>query len=176
MGVSIGTSLPLHLEDLPQEENGPRIELVDGGLLVTPMAGPAHQFVVGTLQSCLSAAAPTGWVVLPGANVVRRAAQDRLLIPDVVVVEASVITSESPYVDPSDVLLVVEVESPSTKSTDRLLKRELYAQWRIPNYWIVDVDGRHLTRLELTPERRYSEDSVAASWLSAVDTSEIWPR
>lgn len=175
MSVSIGTPLPLHLEDLPQDGDGPRIELVDGGLLVTPMAGLAHQYVVGRLQTCLGAAAPGEWVVLPGANVARRGAQDRLLIPDVLVVEASVITEGSPYVDPSDVLLVVEVESPSTKSTDRLLKRELYAQWRIPRYWIVDVDARRITKLRLTAERSYDETGGADSWLDAADTTSVWP-
>ena len=175
MSVSIGTSLPLHLEDLPQEEGGPRIELVDGGLLVTPMAGPGHQYTVGRLQTCLSAAAPAGWAVLPGANVARRGVQDRLLIPDVLVVEASVITENSPYIDPSDVLLVVEVESPSTKSTDRLLKRELFAQWRIPHYWVVDVDERRITKLVLTAERRYDEAVAEDSWVTSVDTTSIWP-
>jgi Uma2 family endonuclease len=174
VSVSIGTSLPLRLEDLPDDEDGPRIELVDGGLLVTPMAGPVHQYVVGELYSCLRTATPVGWVALPGANVVRRAAQDRLLIPDVLVVEAGVTTGTSPYVDPSDVLLVVEVESPSTKSTDRLLKRELYAQWRIPHYWIVDTDARRVTKLRLTAERRYEEDG-SESWLSAIDTTTVWP-
>ncbi len=47
------------------------------------------------------------------------------------------------YADPSDVLLVVEVESPSTRSVDRLLKRDLYAQWRISDYWVVDPRPAH---------------------------------
>jgi Uma2 family endonuclease len=167
VSVSIGTSLPLHLEDLPQDEDGPRIELVDGGLLVTPMAGLGHQYVVGELYSCLRAAAPPEWRALPGANVARRGAQDRLLIPDVLVVDAAVLVEPSPYLDPSDVLLVVEVESPSTKSTDRLLKRELYAQWRIPHYWLVDVDAHRITKLVLTAERRYDEAVAEDSW--------VWP-
>lgn len=114
-------------------------------------------------------------MVLPGANVARRGAQDRLLIPDVLVVEASVLTENSPYIDPSDVLLVVEVESPSTKSTDRLLKRELYAQWRIPHYWLIDGDERRITKLVLTPERRYDEAVAEDSWVTSVDTTSVWP-
>ncbi|MEZ0493696.1 Uma2 family endonuclease [Kineococcus sp. TBRC 1896] len=176
MTVSIGTSLPLHLEDLPQDEGGPRIELVDGGLLVTPLAGPGHQYVVGELHNALRAVAPAGWTVLPGANVVRRGAQDRLLIPDVLVVETAVLSEDSPYVDPSDVLLAVEVESPSTKSTDRLLKRELYGQWRIPSYWIVDTQACTVTRLRLGEERRYEVGDPDGSWLSSVDVGGVWAR
>ncbi|MFD0485471.1 Uma2 family endonuclease [Kineococcus sp. GCM10028916] len=175
MRVSIGTSLPLHLEDLPQDEDGPRIELLDGGLLVTPVAGLGHQYVVGELYSCLSVAAPPEWCALPGANVLPRGAQDRLLVPDVLVVDGAVLVEPSPYLDPSDVLLVVEVESPATKSTDRLLKRELYAQWRIPHYWIVDVGERRITKLALTAEHRYDETVAEDSWLAAVDTTSVWP-
>ena len=176
MSVSIGTSLPLRLEELPHDDGGPRIELVDGGLIVTPMAGPAHQYVVGELQARLRASAPAGWVVLPGANVARRGPHDRLLIPDVVVADAAVVADDSPYIDPSDVLLVIEVESPSAKSTDRLLKRELYAQWRVPHYWIADHSTRTLTRLVLTTERRYEEGAGQDGWLAQLDVAGIWPR
>ena len=34
--------------------------------------------------------------------------------------------------------LVVEILSPSTTRIDRVRKRELYAQYGIPYYWIVD--------------------------------------
>ncbi|WP_432519366.1 Uma2 family endonuclease [Kineococcus sp. SYSU DK006] len=134
MSVSIGTSLPLHLEDLPHDDGGPRIELVDGGLIVTPMAGPAHQYVVGELQARLLASAPAGWVVLPGTDVARR--------------------------DPHD----------------RRLKRELYAQWRVPHYWIADHSTRTLTWLVLTADRRYEEGAGQDGWLAQLDAAGIWPR
>ena len=174
MSVSIGTVLPLRLEDLPQDEAAPRMELVDGSLVVTPRAGPAHQSVVGALQLQLTACLPTGWVVLPGANAVRRGSTDRLLIPDVVVAEAHVLTDDNPYIDPSDVLLAVEVESPSTKSTDRLLKRELYAQWRIAHYWIADPVARTLTQLALIQARTYQVGTGAAAWPAQVDPTTLW--
>ena len=71
---------------------------------------------------------------------------------------------------------MVEVESLSTKSTDRLLKRELYAQWRIPGYWIVDVEARTVTRLRIGGQRRYEVGEPEAAWLATVDVSGIWPR
>jgi Uma2 family endonuclease len=42
--------------------------------------------------------------------------------------------------------LVVEVLSPSTASTDRGRKRDIYAQFAIPEYWIVDPDANTIER------------------------------
>ncbi|GAB3467749.1 Uma2 family endonuclease [Kineococcus endophyticus] len=89
---------------------------------------------------------------------------------------SAVLSEDSPYVDPSDVLLVVEVESPSTKSTDRSLKRDRYAQWRIPSYWIVDTEARTVTRLRLGGQRLHEVGDPEGSWLSSVDVTAVWPR
>ncbi|GAB3216262.1 Uma2 family endonuclease [Kineococcus gypseus] len=174
MVVSIGSVLPLRVEDLPQDEGGPRMELVDGSLHVTPLGDLRHQRLVALLAHRLTDLAPLEWVVLPGANLLRRAATDRLLIPDVVVVAEEAVAEGGVYADPSDVLLVVEVESPSTRSVDRLLKRELYAQWKVPHYWVVDPEARTLTRLELGPGRRYAEGSGDTGWLASFDGSALW--
>ncbi|WP_337062950.1 Uma2 family endonuclease [Kineococcus sp. G2] len=172
--MSIGSVLPLRVEDLPQDENGPRMELVDGSLHVTPLGDLRHQRLVGQLAYRLTDLAPVGWVVLPGANLLRRAATDRLLIPDVVVVAEEAFADGGVYADPSDVLLAVEVESPSTRSADRLLKRELYAQWKVPHYWIVDPQARTLTRLALGPGRHYAEGAGDTEWLASFDDSALW--
>ena len=43
-------------------------------------------------------------------------------------------------------LLAVEVLSPGTARRDRILKRALYQQAQVPEYWIVDVDARAVER------------------------------
>lgn len=48
-------------------------------------------------------------------------------------------------------LLAVEVLSPTTRTTDVVLKRSLYEQHQIPSYWLLDPDAEELTVLELTP-------------------------
>ncbi|GAA1127959.1 hypothetical protein GCM10009630_27140 [Kribbella jejuensis] len=48
-------------------------------------------------------------------------------------------------------LLVVEVLSPSTRTTDVVLKRTLYETHRVPSYWLLDPTTEELTVLELTP-------------------------
>ncbi|WP_432507164.1 Uma2 family endonuclease [Kineococcus arenarius] len=173
--MSIGSVLPLRVEDLP-EGDGPRMEIVDGSLHVTPAAGIVHQLLVGELAAQLRTHAPVGWLVLPGGNLLRRGSTDRLLIPDVLVVEDSVLEGDAIYMDPSDALLVVEVESPSTRSVDRLLKRELYAQWRVPHYWVVDPQARTVDRLALTPQRDYAPAAGEQGWLVDVDVDAVWRR
>ena len=56
-------------------------------------------------------------------------------------------------------LLAVEVLSPSTRSTDLLLKRGLYEQAGVASYWIFEPEAAVLTVLELV-SGRYIERAV----------------
>jgi Uma2 family endonuclease len=47
--------------------------------------------------------------------------------------------------------LAVEVLSPSTRTTDVVLKRHLYETHQVPNYWLLDPTDHELTILTLTP-------------------------
>jgi len=49
--------------------------------------------------------------------------------------------------------MVVEILSPSTAGRDRLIKRRLYQQAEIPQYWIVDLDSRLVERWTPGDER-----------------------
>ena len=51
-----------------------------------------------------------------------------------------------------DFPLVVEVLSPSTARWDRVKKRRLYREERIPEYWIVDLDARVIERSTLSSD------------------------
>ena len=44
-------------------------------------------------------------------------------------------------VDPSDVVLVIEIVSPGSRRTDRVMKAYEYAKAGIEHYWIVDLDA-----------------------------------
>jgi len=46
-------------------------------------------------------------------------------------------------------LLVVEVLSPNTRRFDLMIKRQLYAEFGIPSYWIVDIAEPAIQILEL---------------------------
>jgi Uma2 family endonuclease len=119
--------------ELP-EDNGSRVELVDGTLVVSPAPTFRHQRLLQRLQFGLGNAVPAGNELLPGVNV--RLNRRRLLIPDLVVVTCP--GENFLYADPHDVLLAVEIESPSSKVADRVLKRQLYAEANVPYYLLVN--------------------------------------
>lgn len=113
-----------------------RIELVDGTLLVSPWPRLEHQRLVGTLWGRLSAEAGDQFEVFPGANVVLGNRGNRLLMPDLVVADECGLTGVS--LTEKQVVLVVEIVSPSTKVQDRILKRAIYAEALIPFYLLVE--------------------------------------
>ena len=50
-------------------------------------------------------------------------------------------------------LLAIEVLSPATAGRDRRIKRRLYQQAEVPEYWIVDLDSRLVERWHPSDER-----------------------
>ncbi|MFW3477160.1 Uma2 family endonuclease [Streptomyces microflavus] len=65
---------------------------------------------------------------------------DGLLIPGLVLVDAAAAKQATVAVPAHDVLLVVEIASPSTRVTDRKLKPSLYAAAGIGHYWRIELD------------------------------------
>lgn len=126
---------PWSLDDvlsLP-EDNSQRIELVDGMLLVSPLGSYRHQQLLGRAFGALVGACPETLEATVELNVLL--SSGRLVIPDFTVVrprEAGVMFPAS------DVVLVGEVFSPSTRLNDEGLKRSLYANAGIPYYLMVD--------------------------------------
>jgi len=163
--MSIAELLPteLRMEDLP-ERAWPREEIIDGSLHVTPLARAGHQYIAGCLCAALLAVVPPELVVLPGVNVLRRGETDRLLIPDVAVIQRSALAENPVAVRPEDVYLAAEVISPSSRATDLYLKRELYAEWGVGSYWVVDPVAREVHRFG-------SRD--LSDWLAEVDLG-VW--
>jgi Uma2 family endonuclease len=167
-GMSIAPLDPaagVRFEDLP-EQAWPRQEIIDGSLHVTPDAGLHHQVIVGRLSNELARVAPDDLEVLPGANILRRGDTDRLLVPDVVVLEASIALRGGASAAPEAVYLAVEVISPFTRVMDMYLKRQVYAEWGVGTYWVLDPITRSVND--------YGVRDTASSWLSGVDTGSIW--
>ena len=51
--------------------------------------------------------------------------------------------------------LVIEVSSPSTSRTDRVLKFNKYEKAGVKEYWIVDPDGKYINIFVLQEDNRY---------------------
>ncbi len=85
----------------------------------------------------------------PTFDVVFRPAPFHARAPDLIVVRASRAPAGH-WVAPSDVLLAVEVHSPSTRAVDRSAKRAEYATHGIPSYLMIDTRSGHPTLTLLT--------------------------
>ena len=134
------------LERLP--DDGLRYEIVDGSLLVSPHAVVRHFGAAGLLRDLLARQAPDGVFVGQDGGVQVKGGSS-YFVPDVVAIWRAALTAGGRYLQPADVLLAVEVLSPSNAGVDLLLKRHYYAAGGIPHYWIVDPDKRTLTALAL---------------------------
>ena len=141
---------------LPEDR---RIELVDGGLLMSPSAGRAHQRLSFRLAGAFDAAVVPGFEVMEAVNV--RVAPGRILIPDVVVVTDP--GAQDATADAAAVALVVEIVSPGSVAVDRAIKPPLYAAAGIPHYLRVEPGGGGVsaTAHRLT-DGRYREIASAA--------------
>jgi Uma2 family endonuclease len=128
------------METMPDDEF--RYELDDGVLIVSPAPSSLHQLAVTRLATILSAACPSGLVVLAGVGVNITRFQHR--VPDVAVVAADSFGTVFQETPP---LLVVEVASPRTRLYDRNRKKDVYQSFGIGSYWIIEPDRK---RPELT--------------------------
>jgi len=142
------------LNDLP--DDGFRHEILDGSLLLSPPPDNHHFDVADLVADLLKRQAPAGLRASAAGAGVRIRGGHTYFIPDVVVVRQSGIRRGS-GLQPADVLLVVEVLSPSNARTDLVLKRHDYAAEGIPAYWIVDPEKHTLTVLEHDGGEHYAE-------------------
>ncbi|MFC0532994.1 Uma2 family endonuclease [Phytohabitans kaempferiae] len=152
------------LKDLP-DDDGNRYEIYDGSLLVTPHAGKFHGNATNRLHGLMARQVPKELLVGQSVGVSRK--RTSYFIPDLFVVSEAACAEDGDAFHPTDVLVVVEVLSPSNARQDLILKRDEYALAGIPLYWIVDPRQQTLTVLELAIDGMYREAQV-------VRPGEVW--
>ncbi len=126
----------------------PRYELVDGELLVTPSPALRHAAAVTELLRRLLPyleSQPVGYVLTSPSDV--ELESESLTQPDVFVLPMDLYRRHKGTKEriTRELILVVEVLSPSSSRHDRVRKRPLY-QRHVPEYWIVDLDARLVER------------------------------
>ncbi|MDV9186848.1 Uma2 family endonuclease [Streptomyces sp. SR27] len=122
------------------EDSTQRIELVGGQLMMSPAPGLAHQRASHRLHNLLEQAAEAAGAEVEVFEAINIIVPDGLLIPDLAVVDASAAGEAVTAVAAHDVLMVVEIASPSTRVTDRKLKPALYAAAGIEHYWRIELE------------------------------------
>jgi Uma2 family endonuclease len=146
----------LDMENMPDDEF--RYELDDGVLIVSPAPTYLHQRAVTRLTTILVGACPSGFEVLAGLGVNINQFQHR--VPDIAVVREG---STDTFFLERPPALAVEVASPRTRLYDRNRKKQVYEQFGIVSYWIVepDRDKPELVVFELR-DGRYQEAARVA--------------
>ena len=123
-------------------EDGNRYEVVYGELLVTPAPRLWHQELAVRLARTVSEyleREPVGHLLPSPADI--SWTSDTLVQPDLFVAPLDQVRTLD-WTQVKDLLLVIEVLSPSTLRYDRFTKRRVYQESRVPWYWILDIDGR----------------------------------
>jgi Uma2 family endonuclease len=132
-------------------DDGLRREIIAGELLVNPAPRIRHQAILLALQEELLAFFGTERAYRPlPAPVELRITPYDVVQPDLVVLPAAYVRQQGlrNFIEEPP-LLVVEILSPSTASSDRRAKMALYARFGIPEYWIVDPDRPSLDAFAL---------------------------
>jgi len=135
------------LDALP--DDGQRYELIDGELFVTPAPSDVHQLVASAFHRRIHDYVRPGEIAraLISPADVRKGDRTRNRVqPDVFAVR--LIEGKRPGYpfDLRDLLLAIEVESPSNPLLDYQVKRALYLSQRVPEYWIVNAETRMVSR------------------------------
>jgi Uma2 family endonuclease len=106
----------------------------------------------------------------------------RSVQPDLFVVPSVDGRSPKSFADAKRLLLAVEVASPSTVRADRVVKRALYRDEGVDEFWIIDLDARTFerstpadSRIDLLDERlEWMPDG--ASGPLVIDVSRYFAR
>jgi Uma2 family endonuclease len=162
-------------DDLLTLSDDVRAEIVDGSIVVSPPPLPEHGRAQRSLGSFIGKpfddddgrGGPGGWWILVEVEIelsrhgvyrpdVSGWRRERLLEP----------WGKRPVRVVPD--WVCEIVSPSNPRHDRVLKRRVYAQHGVPDFWILDPQQRTLEALRLDAERGewreigvYDEESTA---------------
>jgi Uma2 family endonuclease len=166
---------------IPDDNN--RYQVVDGELFVTPSPSWRHGDVVVELALMLAK-----YLSENAVGHLKVSPQDveldyrTLVEPDLFVVP--LVSGKKPRVweDVRELLLVIEVLSPSTARLDRRVKRERYQREGVPEYWIVDVDARLVERWRPGDERpevisgTIEWKPLAASTPLVIDLNDLFAR
>lgn len=156
-------------------DDGKRYEIHDGELCVTAAPVPLHQMVSMNLEQILYVHVKTrglGLVLHAPLDVILsdRADETTVLQPDIVFLERERLGLISSRAIEGPPTLTVEILSPGTARIDRGRKRELYARYGVPYYWLIDVDARDIEACVLR-----SDTYVVAARVSGHDPVDLPP-
>jgi Uma2 family endonuclease len=148
---SAGASAPYTWDDFVALEEDDLRELIDGELVEVEVPTANHEKVIFRCVQALG-----NWSDVHGGSGMAsgykvRVSDRRGVMPDLQFYRKG---NDAPAAQEQGLVtgradLVVEVVSPSSRSYDRVKKLRWYAQLGVPEYWIIDPEGRTLEQLVL---------------------------
>jgi Uma2 family endonuclease len=124
-------------------DDGKRYEVLNGELFVSPAPSRLHQRAVREMLLILDAyCRKHGYGEALDSPADIEFSDKDLLQPDVFVVPEI----QTSWREVTTLSVAVEILSPSTARADRYDKKKAYQRYRVPEYWIVDLDARMLER------------------------------
>lgn len=136
------------LEAMPDDDDGLHYELDDGCLVVSPPPPTAHNIAATELAFLLQPALGQDYRVVVEGSLLFDERNYRQ--SDVLVIRRA--GARTVYAAPPDVLLAVEVMSPSSKRRDRFIKPAQYAAAGIAHFWRLEPADRILVTYALDGE------------------------
>jgi Uma2 family endonuclease len=121
--------------------DGFRVEISEGALRMYGLPAGRHGKIVAIINRVLVSAVPEELTVFQLVGVLITALE-KLYIPDLVVAALDALDDES-LLDPAEVLLAVEVTSPSNAHIDRQEKLTAYGRAGVLTYLLVDRVGNN---------------------------------
>ncbi|WP_243727534.1 Uma2 family endonuclease [Actinocrispum wychmicini] len=157
-------------EELP-EDTTRQYELQDGVLVTSPLPGPLHQKARFRVTNALSSQLPSVWRVVHGVETVTRPDFPACVrVPDVVVVPDHVFDERLARFSATQVLMVVEIVSAGSRTTDTVVKPVEYAEAGVPYYWTVHLaEPMSVTAYRLGDNGQYEKDPPATGVFAVPD-------
>jgi hypothetical protein len=117
-----------------------RVELLDGWIVPKMPRNPPHDVTIDVAQEVLRGVLPAAWRLRVQSAITTDTSEPE---PDFAIVPGPPERYLSHHPKPQDIALVIEV-SDSTLTQDREEKGKIYAQGRIPIYWIINLVQRQV--------------------------------
>lgn len=142
-------------ERLP--DDGLRYEIIGGVLYMTPAPGFDHQYIVGELFTALRTFIREHQlgIVLVAPFEVRLPDVAQVVQPDLLFIAAGREPSPGDHAFTGAPDLVVEILSPSTTRTDRVVKFSAYERAGVREYWLVNPLARSVEAYTLSEDGIY---------------------
>jgi Uma2 family endonuclease len=146
-----------------------RCELIEGEIIDMSPIGPPHASATNRLAALLSEAVH-GKAIVSAQNPVVLGGLSAPQ-PDLALLRYRDDYYAQAHPGPADVLLLIEVADTSL-AYDRDTKLPLYARFRVPEVWVVDIAGRHLD-IRRDPEADHYTTQLRSSDLSRVEIATL---